>query len=418
MSHRGAQVADGSASHIVHPEDADAGVHGNSTDNGGEDIPLGLNKLDRKDLEVYLNVVRARLARTAPQEHSLCALDRNQRAPKNTVNDITGDDGIWRRTPSRDGGGGITLDRAGPTKGRRSQQVRGGRSHHHRDHYHRHHSHQHNQRGHNQHRRLQCKGAREWDRTGVSKIGSVDDDMMSRFARSKGSRIMPLRTLMLDPEVNNIPKVHAQSDFQAVVKTQNIPHESYDIDGDGVVSPEDYAMAKRFDLKGGGILDEAQQVIGRRIIAELFLEKHKHNLHLYSQELTQKSAATDVGKIARSHGFKTIMSRLRVKEKGFVNLGSDGVKECVTLRPGSLTRHNFFSNKFDTTAWNDLSREPRDSDWLNSPRHDGSSSQMHYMRKMEVRENAQDKLMSRSSPSDKYCNRRITLITNPAVENS
>ena len=45
---------------------------------------------------------------------------------------------------------------------------------------------------------------------------------------------------------------------------------------------------QRFDLKGGGILDEAQQVIGRRIIAELFLEKHKHNLHLYSQELTQK----------------------------------------------------------------------------------------------------------------------------------
>ena len=43
--------------------------------------------------------------------------------------------------------------------------------------------------------------AREWDRTGVSNIGSVDDDMMSRFARSKGSRTMPLRTLMLDPEV-------------------------------------------------------------------------------------------------------------------------------------------------------------------------------------------------------------------------
>lgn len=45
-------------------------------------------------------------------------------------------------------------------------------------------------------------------------------------------------------KVNNIPQVSTQSDFRALIKAQNIPHPSYDIDGDGVVSQEDYALAK------------------------------------------------------------------------------------------------------------------------------------------------------------------------------
>lgn len=44
--------------------------------------------------------------------------------------------------------------------------------------------------------------------------------------------------------MNNIPQVSTQSDFRALIKAQNIPHASYDIDGDGVVSQEDYALAK------------------------------------------------------------------------------------------------------------------------------------------------------------------------------
>lgn len=57
-------------------------------------------------------------------------------------------------------------------------------------------------------------------------------------------------------------------------------------------------------------------------------------------------------------------------------------RECVTLKPKSLTRHNFFSNKFDTTAWNDFTRDPRDAGWLESRRHDGSRNQMYFMRKV------------------------------------
>lgn len=55
----------------------------------------------------------------------------------------------------------------------------------------------------------------------------------------------------------------------------------------------------------------------------------------------------------------------------------------MTLKPKSLTRHNFFSDKFDTTAWNDFTRDPRDAGWLESRRHDGSRNQMYFMRKVE-----------------------------------
>lgn len=45
-------------------------------------------------------------------------------------------------------------------------------------------------------------------------------------------------------QVNNIPQVNSQRHFRALIKAQNIPHPSYDIDGDGVVGQEDYALAK------------------------------------------------------------------------------------------------------------------------------------------------------------------------------
>ncbi|CAM9898791.1 unnamed protein product [Ectocarpus sp. 12 AP-2014] len=139
-------------------------------DDRGADIPLGLSKLDREDLEVYVNIVRANLARQAKKEQAASA-------------------------------------------------------------------------------------------------SPVDDETV---------------------QVNNIPQVATQSDFRALIKAQNIPHPSYDIDGDGVVSQEDYALAKRFDVNGDGVLDEAEKVVGRRIMTEVFLDNHKHDLHLYGQGLAQK----------------------------------------------------------------------------------------------------------------------------------
>lgn len=45
---------------------------------------------------------------------------------------------------------------------------------------------------------------------------------------------------------------------------------------------------QRFDYNGDGVLDEAEMFVGRRIMAELFLEKHSHDLHLYGNGFSQK----------------------------------------------------------------------------------------------------------------------------------
>ena len=34
-----------------------------------------------------------------------------------------------------------------------------------------------------------------------------------------------------------------------------MPHPSFDIDGDGIVSIQDYNLAKKFDADGNGIID-------------------------------------------------------------------------------------------------------------------------------------------------------------------
>lgn len=45
---------------------------------------------------------------------------------------------------------------------------------------------------------------------------------------------------------------------------------------------------QRFDVNGDGVLDKAEQVIGRRIMVENFLDKHANDLHLYDRRLAQK----------------------------------------------------------------------------------------------------------------------------------
>ena len=68
--------------------------------------------------------------------------------------------------------------------------------------------------------------------------------------------------------MNNIPKSKTRSELMRTIKATNIPHHSFDIDGDGYVSQEDLLLGKRFDLDGNGVLDPDEQEVGRRIIAE------------------------------------------------------------------------------------------------------------------------------------------------------
>ena len=49
-------------------------------------------------------------------------------------------------------------------------------------------------------------------------------------------------------------------------------------DGDGIVSQEDYFLAKRFDLDGNGVLDADEREVGRFIMAQEFFRQHRDDI--------------------------------------------------------------------------------------------------------------------------------------------
>lgn len=49
------------------------------------------------------------------------------------------------------------------------------------------------------------------------------------------------------------------SKLKEIRKEQAMPHISYDIDGDGFVSTNDYFFAKKFDSNNDGILEDDER---------------------------------------------------------------------------------------------------------------------------------------------------------------
>lgn len=243
---------------------------------------------------------------------------------------------------------------------------------------------------------------------------------MNAYSRPMYSTHQPLRTTLLDPEVNNIPRSRAQSELQKKMKRMNMPHASYDIDGDGYVSQEDYFLAKRFDLDGNGVLDPDEQEVGRFIMAQEFFRQHKDDAHLYGPEWTG-SQMENIERLATANTFQKMLGKLKEAEKHYRDVGSQGTTDCLTLANKDLTRHNWYVDKFDTTAWNDFGANPRKFDPCgldSSAVSHGSRHKMYHLRQMKSRELCQSLLDKSDAKKKQYSNRRVSLITNWSIENS
>ena len=84
----------------------------------------------------------------------------------------------------------------------------------------------------------------------------------------------------------------------------------------------------------------------------------------------------------------------------------------------TLTKHNYFANKFDATAWNDFDAVPRSASIYGLDDHGGSRKRLMFTRKQRVVED--NTLRMRVADEKKVMpnTRRMNLITNVAVENS
>jgi hypothetical protein len=228
----------------------------------------------------------------------------------------------------------------------------------------------------------------------ISTEGEETEFAMPRMSKVYGCE---LKSQWLDPDNNPIKPSKTLSSYREKLKVMNHPHISYDIDGDGVVGPEDLFMAKRFDIDGNGVLDEEEQQVGKQIIAEQFFAAREVNndLHLFGEEFLEHGMPTNIRNLANAPGamFKKTITDLKNIERDLNTKGSKSMKDALTCWNPEIIKHNYFVNKFDTTAWNDFGAPgPRDPNFHLQSDHYGSLDTLKNLRKNKDRFYCQENL--------------------------
>lgn len=230
-----------------------------------------------------------------------------------------------------------------------------------------------------------------------NKVDQRDIDALgpyNAFSRPKRSMAMPLRSVLLDPTVNNFPPSRTRSELMQKIRLTAAPHPSYDLDKDGYVSQEDYRLAKRFDFDGNGVLDPEERAVGRRVLADEFFRHHeaKGDLRNFGPSVASKTRKQNVEALANAYSFERAYERLLSIERTLEARQSGPILDCLRLGDDTLTRHNFYVNKFDATAWNDFDAIPRQASTFSLENHGGSRKRLLFSRRQGTIESNQCKM--------------------------
>ena len=252
----------------------------------------------------------------------------------------------------------------------------------------------------------------------ITARGSKLNPLKNRYSRPMISRSCPLRTVLLDHAANNIPPSKTYSELQELRRRTNMAHPSFDIDGDGDVSVDDYILAKACDSNGNGVLEESEQHLARRNIAKQFFESHQHDANLYGTAWTPEDPAKNAERLTDAMNFSQAFRRLKLRERRLHNSGSVEMRRVLTTANPDLTRFHYYVDKFDTTAWNDVGANPRSPQGggaLNQI--PGSQANLFQQRLWGQRQVCEDKLQAHYDTIPSRNCKRISLITNMAIEN-
>lgn len=201
------------------------------------------------------------------------------------------------------------------------------------------------------------------------------------------------------------------------IKMSALPHPSYDIDGDGWVSQEDYKLAKRFDFDGNGVIDPYERKIAKGVITDEFFKAHKENLHVFGDKIANASHEENVTAVVNSKNFERTFGLLKGVEESLKGRSSKEILSCMDADRKNLTKHNFYTNKFDTTAWNDYDAVPRGDTRHRDLQHHGSRRRLLESRKAKARMEG-DYYQDKATAGERsFRNHRISLISNVALEN-
>jgi len=251
------------------------------------------------------------------------------------------------------------------------------------------------------------------DEAEISALGGYN-----AFSRPRASHVLPLRSTLLDPSINNFPPSKTRTELMKKIKISGTPHPSYDLDADGYVSQEDFRLAKRFDLDGNGVLDPAERLIGKRVLADEFFKAHAQDLEVFGPNFTNNSHKKNVENLANAYSFERAYERLKSVERTLIAESSKPLLECIQLPDQTLTKHNYYTDKFDCTAWNDYDAIPRSASTHGLTDHGGSRKRLMFSRRQSDREQCQGMMDTHYEQQPSVNTRRLKLITNIAAENA
>lgn len=239
------------------------------------------------------------------------------------------------------------------------------------------------------------------------------------FSRPQKSMKLPLRSVFLDPSVNNIPPCKTRTELMSRIKGSIHPHPSYDLDRDGYVSQEDYRIAKRFDINGRGLLDSEEREVCQKVLADEFFTRNADDLSILGPQYCNKTSKQNVDELLSTQSFEQAYEKLKGFQRTIKVVSSKKVSDCMRLPADNpLTEHNFFTDKFDATAWNDFDAIPRSASKFGLTDHGGSRKRLMFSRQQMLRGSASTQMEIARLQQPTLNSRRLKLITDIKVENS
>lgn len=176
-------------------------------------------------------------------------------------------------------------------------------------------------------------------------------------------------------------------------------------------------MAKRFDFDGNGVIDPHERKIAKSVITDEFFKAHRENLHVFGEKIANATHAENVNAVVNSTNFERTFGLLKGVEESLKGRASKEMLGCMDTVHKSLTKHNFYTNKFDTSAWNDFDAIPRVAQTMHDMNHNGSRRRLLESRKAKSRLEGNSFQQKATSKEKTFRNHRISLISNFDLEN-
>jgi hypothetical protein len=145
--------------------------------------------------------------------------------------------------------------------------------------------------------------------------------------------------------------------------------------------------------------------------------KRIENLHVFGDEIANATHAENVNAVVNSKHFERTFNLLKGVEDSLKGSASKEMLGCMSTVHTNLTKHNYYTNKMDTTAWNDFDAVPRGAETQRDRQHHGSRRRLLESRKSQARAEGADAHQQATSKVKTILNHRIALISNFALEN-